>query len=80
MIRSYFSAFIAIDNHNMIHKSYLVLDKYQVTQSEYFRIATMVALCMGITDGKLLFCHGISEQIKDKKISMREYNYRTVYY
>ena len=31
------------------------------------------------TDGKLLFCHDISAQIKDKKFSMREYNNRTVY-
>ena len=34
---------------------------------------------MVITDGKLLLCHGISEVSVDKKISMREYNNRTVY-
>ena len=34
---------------------------------------------MGITDGKLLFYHGISEGSVDKKISTSEYNNRTVY-
>ena len=37
------------------------LEKYLVTQSENFILATIVALSMGITDGKILFCHGISE-------------------
>ena len=35
---------------------------------------------MGIAYMKLLLCHGFSEQSKDKKISMREYKNRTVYY
>ena len=34
---------------------------------------------MGIIDGYLLLCHGISEQIKDKTVSTRKYNDRTVY-
>ena len=34
---------------------------------------------MGITDGKLLYCHGVAERNKDKKISSLEYNNRTVY-
>ena len=34
---------------------------------------------MGITYGKLLFCHVISEESMDKKISTIEYNDRTVY-
>ena len=57
----------------------LLLDKYWVTQSGYFRLATTVALGIGITDGKLLYCHGVAEENKDKKISILEYNYRTVY-
>ena len=34
---------------------------------------------MGIPDIKLLFCHGISELIRDKKISRMDYNNRPVY-
>ena len=34
---------------------------------------------MGITDGKLLYCHGVAEGNKYKKISTLEYNNRTVY-
>ena len=48
-----------------------------VTQSGYFRLATNVVLGMGIIDGKLLFCHGISEGSVDKEISTRNYNNRT---
>ena len=66
-------------NHNMMRKSDLELDKYWVTQSGYFRLATTVVLGMGITDGKLLFFHGISEKSVDNKISMRDYNNGMVY-
>ena len=48
-------------------KSDLTLDKYWVAQSGYFRLATKVGFGMGITDGKLLFCHGISEVNVDKQ-------------
>ena len=34
---------------------------------------------MGITDGKLIYCHGVAEWNEDKKISTLEYNNRTVY-
>ena len=47
------------------------LDKYWVTQSGYFRLATTVSLGMGITDGKLLFYRVISEQRRDNKILMK---------
>ena len=57
----------------------IVLKKYRVTQSGYFRLATTVALGIGITDEKLLYCHGVAEGNKDKKISTLEYNNRTVY-
>ena len=50
-----------------------------MTQSGYFRLATIVVLDMEIADGKLIFCHGISEQNNDKTISMREYNDRKFY-
>ena len=46
----------------------IALVKYLVTQSGYFRLATTVTLGMGITYGKLLFCHGISKGSVDKKI------------
>ena len=48
-----------IDNQNSIRKSDIDLDKYWVTQSGYFRLATTVGLGMGITDGKNLLFHGI---------------------
>ena len=57
----------------------LVLEKYWISQSGYFRLATTVVLGMGITDGKLVLCCGVSEQSRDKKLLMREYNSRTVY-
>ena len=38
-----------------------------------------MALCVGITDGELLYCHGVSEGTMDKKISTLECNNRTVY-
>ena len=34
---------------------------------------------MGITDGKLLYCHFVLEGNMDRKISTLEYNNRTVY-
>ena len=61
-----------------MRKADLSLEKYWVTQSGYFRLATNVAMGMGITYGNLLFCHGISEGSVDKKISTIEYNNRTV--
>ena len=45
----------------------IALDKYWVTQSVYFRLSTTVALGMGITDGKLLYCHGVAEGNVEKK-------------
>ena len=56
------------------------LDNYQVTQSEYFRLATTVALGMVIVDGDLLYCHGVAKINVDKKILALQYNNRTVYY
>ena len=76
----YFSACNAIDNHDRMWQSNLGLEKYWVTQSGYFRLATTVALGMGITYAKLLFSHGVPEQSKDKTISTKEYNDRTVYH
>ena len=60
-------------------QSDLVLEKYWVTHGGYFRLVTTVELVMDITDGKLLFYHRISEGNVDNKISMKEYNNRTVY-
>ena len=61
-----------------MRQSDILLEKYWVTQSGYFRLAATVALGMGITDGKLLYCHGVAEGNKDKKISTLEYNNRTL--
>ena len=80
LLGRYFNACNAIENHNIISQSDLALDKYWVTHSSYFRLATTVALGIGIKYGEILFCNGISEGSVDKKISMREYNTRIVYY
>ena len=58
---------------------YLALDKYWVTQSGYFRLATSVASGVGITYGKIQLCDSISEESAEKKNSTIEYNNRTVY-
>ena len=63
-----FNACNAIYNNNRMQKSGLALEKYWLAQGGYFRLATKVALCMGITDGKLLYCHGILEESMDKTI------------
>ena len=44
-----------------MRNSELALEKYWETESGYFILTITVALGMGIEDGKLLFCHGISE-------------------
>ena len=38
-----------------------------------------MALGIGITDGKLIYCHGVAEGNVDKKISTLEYKNRRVY-
>ena len=60
LIDRYFNACNEIENQNGMRQSEIVLDKYWVTQSGYFRLETTVALGMGITYGKLPFCHVIS--------------------
>ena len=79
LLGRYFNACNSIDNHNRMRQSDLSLDKYWVTQSGYFRLATTVALGMGIIDGNLLYYYGVAEGNNDKKISTLEYNNRTVY-
>ena len=68
----HFNACTAIDNHNRMCQFELSLDKSWVTQSGYFRLATTVVLVMGITDGDLLFFHGIPEGSANKNISTRD--------
>ena len=63
----------------MIWQYGLVLEKYWMTQSGYLRLATTVELGTGITDGKLLFCHGVSEGNLYNRILTREYNNRKFY-
>ena len=57
LIGRYINACNALDNHNSMRQSNLAPGKYWVTRSGYSRLATTVALGMGITDGKLLFFH-----------------------
>ena len=59
----------------------LVIEKFCVTQSGYFRLTTTVpvALDVDITNGKLLLCHGISQESEDNTISTKDYNNRMAY-
>ena len=68
-----------IYNHNKTSQYEIVLDKYWLTQSGHFMLETTVASCMGIKYANILLCYVISEQSLDKRISMRDYNYRKVY-
>ena len=58
-------------NHNSMVQYDVALEKYWAIQGVYFRLATTLELGMGITDGKLLLFHVISDKIKYKTISMR---------
>ena len=49
----------------------LALDKYLVTKSGYFRLATTVTLSLGITDARVLFYNDISEQNRGEGTIMR---------
>ena len=64
----HFNACNAKEKHNSMRQSDLVLDKYWVTQSGYFILSTTVALGVVITDGKLLYCHGVSEGNVDRNV------------
>ena len=79
LLGRYFNAYNEIYNQNRMQKYDLALEKYWITQSGYFRLATKFALGTGITDGKLIYCHGVSEGNVDKKISTLDYNNRAVY-
>ena len=70
LLDRYFNAYNAIYNHNRMRQSDIALEKYWVTQSGYFRLATAVTLGMGITDGKLIYCHCVTEGNMDKKINI----------
>ena len=66
-----------IDNRNIMCQYELALEKYWATHGSYFTLAIKMALGMGITDVKLISCHGISEGSADEKISTRKYDHRT---
>ena len=68
LIGRYLNACNAIDNSNRLRQSDLTLEKYWVTQSVYFRLATTLVLGVGITDGNLLYCHGVTEGNVDTQI------------
>ena len=48
-----------------MRKSGIAIEKYWVTHSGYFRLATTVTLGMGITDKNFLLCIGVSEESVD---------------
>ena len=68
LLGRYFNACNAIENHNRMRQSDIAQEKYWVTQSGFFRLVTTVALGVGITYGKLLFCHDVAEGDVEKKI------------
>ena len=76
MIVIYFRVYNSTEKYNRIQKSEISLYKYWVKHSGYFRLVPTVVLGMGITYGKLPLCCGISDKIRENKISMRDYNYR----
>ena len=45
-----------------MHHYDLAIDKYWVTHSVYFRLATILLLGIRITDSELLSCNGIIEK------------------
>ena len=47
-----------------MRNSDLLVDKYWVSQSGYFRLATTFTLDMGIAYEKILFCNIISENLR----------------
>ena len=51
-----------------MQQSDIALEKYWVTQSGCFRLATTVELGMYITNRKLLYFYGVSEGNVDKKL------------
>ena len=79
LLGMYSNACYATKNNNRMRQSDLALDQCWLTHNSYFRLATTVVLGMAITDGKLLFCHVLSEVNVDNKVSTVEYNNRTVY-
>ena len=68
----YLNSCNTIDNHNRMRMSDLEPNKYWVNQTGYFILVNTVVFGMGITDGKILFCHRIIEDNEDKKVTMRE--------
>ena len=63
-----------------MRQSDIAIEKYWVTQSGYFRLATTVSLGMGIAYGKIIYCLCVAKVNEDKKISTLVYNNITVYY
>ena len=79
LIGRYFNAYNTIDNHNRIRNYDPALEKYWVGQSGHSRLAAAVELGICIIDGKIIFCHGISDVSLDNKVSTIEDNNITVY-
>ena len=61
-------------------QSDIELDKYWVTHSGHFRLATTLVLGIFITDDKLLYCRIVEEGNMDRKFSTLEFKNSTVYY
>ena len=57
----------------------ILLEKYRVKQSGYFRLANISESFVGITDANIAFYHVIPEHRGDMEITMRDYDGITVY-
>ena len=67
----YYNSCNSIYNHYSMRQSDLALEKYWMTQSGYFRHATIVVLGMCITYGELLFYNVILKASVEKNVSTR---------
>ena len=59
LIGYYLNSCNNLDNQNRMLQSDLTTEKYWMTQIGYFRLEATLELCIGITDGNILLCHGI---------------------
>ena len=70
------SAFNEVDSHNKSRQSDLALEKWWVTQCDWLRLCTTVAMGVAITNCWELFRYGVKRDHYDKLIGIREFSER----
>ena len=78
VLSTYFHRSNKVDTHNHSRQNTLKLEKWWVTQSGYFRIATTF-LGITVTDAWKCFCHGVKRSHEDKDIGIIEFSERLAY-